>query len=236
MRQTPNGHPFVIEDRSVFDVDARAAPGDLRGGLGNGRPAVPRRLPRPAGRQGGQRHGRRLHQEQDPPDREGPGDGGEAGRHRPPLCRQAAADRHRLFRDLQPRQRRAGRRARRPDRGDHADRHPHAQRRRISARHHRLRHRLRRHDRPAAAHGHPRPRRTPAGRGLEGGPAQLPGPAGGGLSQPLHHHRPGQPIGAVQHAGGDRAARGLDHRLHRATCAPRGSSGSRRSRRRWSAG
>ena len=44
------------------------------------------------------------------------------GRHRPPLCGQAAADRHRLLRNLQPRQRHAGRRARDSDRRDHAAR------------------------------------------------------------------------------------------------------------------
>ncbi len=81
--------------------------------------------------------------------------------------------------------------------------------------HHRLRHRLRRHDRPAAAHRHPRPRRRGAQGRVGRRPAHLPGATGHGLPQPVHHHRPRQPVRALQHAGGDRAARRLDHRLHR---------------------
>ncbi len=40
-------------------------------------------------------------------------------------------------------------------------------------------------------------------------------PDGRRLPEPLHHHRPRQPVGAEQHDGLDRAARRLDHRLHR---------------------
>ena len=63
-------------------------------------------------------------------------------------------------------------------------------------------------------------------RRVESGPAQLPRPAGRGLPEPLHHHRAGQPVGAVQHAGRHRAARGMDHRLHRpdACQGPRSAS------------
>ena len=41
---------------------------------------------------------------------------------------------------------------------------------------------------------------------LGGRAAQLSGPDGGGLPQPVHDHRPRQPLGAEQHAGLDRAA------------------------------
>ena len=50
----------------------------------------------------------------------------------------------------------------------------------------------------------------------EAGPRNYLGLQVAGLPEPVHDHRPGQPVGAVQHAGRDRAARGLDHRLHRA--------------------
>ena len=75
--------------------------------------------------------------------------------------------------------------------------------------------RLRRHDRRAAADRHPRPRRPqPAGQ-VDRGTEDLSRPHHGGLPQPLHHHRPGQPVGADQHAAVDRAARRMDRRLHR---------------------
>ena len=88
--------------------------------MGEGRPAVPRHLQRPAAGQSGQRYRGGVHPRQDPRDRQGPGHGGEAVRYRPPLRRQAPADRHRLFRDLQPRQCHAGGCAGGPDRADHA--------------------------------------------------------------------------------------------------------------------
>ena len=129
-------------------------------GLGEGRAAIPRHLPRPADRQGGERHRGRLHRAQDPRDREGPGDRGDAGRHRPSLRGQAPADRHRLLRDLQPRQRRAGRRARmRRSSAITPRRHPHARRRSIALDIIVFATGFDAHDRPAAAHGHPRPRR-----------------------------------------------------------------------------
>ncbi len=40
------------------------------------------------------------------------------------------------------------------------------------------------------------------------------------LPEPLHHHRTGQPLGAGQHARGDRAARRLGRRLHRLLARP----------------
>ena len=101
------------------------------------------------------------------------------------------------------------------DRADQPGGHLH-HRSRIPGRHHRLRHRLRRDDRPDAADGYPRARRRGAEGCVGSGSAQLPRPADRRISQPVHDHRPRQPIRAVQHAGGDRAARGLDHRLHRA--------------------
>src|ERR1700682_6169310 len=35
------------------------------------------------------------------------------------------------------------------------------------------------------------------------------------LPEPVHDHRPAEPLGAVEHAGVDRAARRVDHRMHR---------------------
>ncbi len=77
----------------------------------------------------------------------------------------------------------------------------------------RLRHRLRCDDRRPAADRHSRSRRRAAARRLGKRPAQLSGPAGRRLPQPVHHHRAGQPVGADQHAALDRAARELDRRL-----------------------
>jgi cation diffusion facilitator CzcD-associated flavoprotein CzcO len=51
MRSTPNGHAFVIENRSVFDVTPEQRQALYRGSLGNGRIAIPRHLPRSAGGQ-----------------------------------------------------------------------------------------------------------------------------------------------------------------------------------------
>src|SRR5256885_456428 len=39
------------------------------------------------------------------------------------------------------------------------------------------------------------------------------------VSQPLHDHRTGQPLGAQQHDRVDRAARGLDRRVHHSFAA-----------------
>ena len=46
---------------------------------------------------------------------------------------------------------------------------------------------------------------------MGGGATQLPRLAGRRIPEPVHDHRPGQPVGAVQYAGRDRAARRLDH-------------------------
>ncbi len=54
-----------------------------------------------------------------------------------------------------------------------------------------------------------------------------------GFPEPVHHHRPGQPVGAHQHDPVDRAARQLDRRLHRLPARPRACDASRpRPRRR----
>ena len=49
-----------------------------------------------------------------------------------------------------------------------------------------------------------------------------------GLPQHVHHHRPGQPVGAEQHDRVDRAARRLDRRLHRVYAATAALDRSRR--------
>ena len=173
MHATPNGHPWTVGPRSALEVSAEEREAAYASRLGEGRPGAARHLPRHPDRPRRQRHRRRLHQRPHPRGGEGPRHGGDAGRYRPPLRHQAPADRHRLFRDLQPRQRRAGRHPRRPDRARHADRHPAAQRGGASARRHRLRHRLRRHDRRAAADGHHGARR-PAAAPRPGRPGRAP--------------------------------------------------------------
>ena len=70
--------------------------------------AVPGGVPGHDDRQEGERHGGRLRQAQNPLDRKGPEDRGDPVGHRSSLRRKAPADRHQLFRDLQPLQRHAG--------------------------------------------------------------------------------------------------------------------------------
>ncbi len=55
---------------------------------------------------------------------------------------------------------------------------------------------------------------TLAGKWAEG-PRTYLGLCIAGFPEPLHHHRPRQPVGADQHAADHRAARRLDRRLHR---------------------
>ena len=76
--------------------------------------------------------------------------------------------------------------------------------------------RLRRHDR-RAAQGSTSAAGTARRSARSGARGRRPISAStvGGLPQPLHHHRAGQPVGADQHAAVDRAARRLDRRLHR---------------------
>ncbi len=85
----------------------------------------------------------------------------------------------------------------------------------IRVRHHRFRHRLRCDDRSAEGLEPERPRRPHAGRAVGGRSAHLPWHLGRRLPQPVHDHRSAKPVGAVEHAGVDRAACGVDHRLHR---------------------
>ena len=55
--------------------------------------------------------------------------------------------------------------------------------------------------------GHSRPRWVIAEGSMESGPAQLSGPAGCGIPEPVHGDRAGQPVRSVQYAGRHRAAR-----------------------------
>ena len=66
-------------------------------------------------------------------------------------------------------------------------------------------------------------------REMGGGPEDLSRPDGHRLSEPVHHHRPRQPVGAVEHDRLDRAARRLDHRVPQ---PPAQEAASARSRRR----
>ena len=127
---------------------------------------------------------------------------------------QAAVRRYRLLGDLQPAACDAGRCERRADRAHHGRRLA-GQGQGLHVRLPGAGHRLRRHDRRAAAGRLSRPRRRLAAGQVEGGAEILSRPHHGGLPQPLHHHRSGQPLGADQHAAVDRAARRMDRRLHR---------------------
>ena len=53
------------------------------------------------------------------------------------------------------------------------------------------------------------------------GPKTYLGLMSAGFPEPLHHHRPRQPVGAVEHDGLDRAACRLDHGLRRLHARPR---------------
>ena len=101
----------------------------------------------------------------------------------------------------------------------------------------RVRHRLRRHDRRdhGGASDH-RPRRQVAVRRLGRRAADLSRAHRRRLPQPVHDHRPGQPVGAVEHGGVDRAARRLGGRPADCDCARPASRQSRRPRRRRPAG
>ncbi len=68
-----------------------------------------------------------------------------------------------------------------------------------------------------AADRHPRARRARARRQVGRRPAHLPRRDERGLPQPVHHHRPGQPVGDPEHGGVDRAACRMDRRLARRT-------------------
>ena len=160
----------------------------LRDALGARRAAVPRRVPRSALRPERQRDRGRVRRATR-----------SAGSSQDPAVAellvaedrdrlQAAVRRHRLLRDVQPRQRRARRRERDTDHGDHAAR-PARRRSRVRVRLHRVRHRIRRDDRRAVAHRHPRPRRRAPARRVGGGPAHLSRARLGRVPQPLHHLR-----------------------------------------------
>ncbi len=150
----------------------------------------------------------------------GPRPGGRRGARSQGLSarHQAHLRRHRLLRDVQPRQRHPGRSPQRADRGDHPTRCAHPGHR-VRARQHRLRHRLRRHDRRPAQHRHPRPGRQHAAAEVGRRAAHLPRARHRRLSEPLHHHRARQPVRAQQHDRVHRAARRLDRRLPRAPAA-----------------
>ena len=100
------------------------------------------------------------------------------------------------------------------NRGDHAERHSRGWQG-VSARHYRHRHRLRRDDWPAEEPRYQGARRQGAGAGVGGRSADLSRPGDRRLPQPVHDHRPAEPLGAVEHAGLDRAACRVDHRMHR---------------------
>jgi len=155
MQSTPNGHPFRIEDRSAHEVtqEERQAIYEAaweKGGLQFRAAFRDLLVDKEANDTAAEFIKEKIREV------EGQGHRRETGRYRPPVRHQAAADRHLVFRDVQPRQRHLGRCARDADRMHHPGRNPDARRRRAQARHHRFCDRLRRDDRAAAADEHPR--------------------------------------------------------------------------------
>ena len=133
---------------------------------------------------------------------------------RPPLRHQTAMPRHQLLRDLQPAPRPARRPAQGPD--HHRDGNGYRHRRRVvRVRCDRVRNRFRRHDGCPGGGRHRGPRWPHAQAQVGGRTEDLPRAHHGGVPQPVHGHRSGQPIGAVEHGRVDRATRRLDHGLCR---------------------
>ena len=94
----------------ALDGRRRGARGGVRGALARRRLRAPGRLRRPDHRPRGQRHGRRVRAREDPRHRQGPARS--PSRWRPttyPIGTKRHVRRHRLLRDLQPRQRQPGR-------------------------------------------------------------------------------------------------------------------------------
>ena len=126
------------------DARATSAAG-RRGGL-----RARRRVHRPADRPGGQRHRRRVRpQPRSATSSRDPAVAERLSPARPPVRHQAPVRRHRLLRDVQPRQRHAGRRARRPRSRRSRRRGLRTSAASTQLDSHRVRHRLRRHDRRA---------------------------------------------------------------------------------------
>ena len=115
------------------------------------------RVQRPLGRPRRQRHRGRIRAGPYPPGRGRYRGGRAVVAPEPSVRHEASLPRHRLLRDVQPRQRHAGRRPLHPDHRDHRDRHPDDDRR-VRRRRHRVRHRFRRHDRAAPPPRHHRRR------------------------------------------------------------------------------
>ena len=160
--------------------------------------------------------------QQDPLDREGPRDGRGAVPEGPPARHQAPVPRLRVLRDLQP----APRAARRPPQAPDLDRHRDGDRhdrRVVRVRRDRLRHRLRCDDRRDRRRRHHRSRRPHPEAEVGARPEDVPRSDGRRVPELLHRHRTGQPVGAVEHGGVDRAARRLGRRHARATCAAKAS-------------
>ena len=213
---------MVAGRHSVPDLRVRRPATVGRGSAGatrrrvGGRRAVRdhRGLQRRADQPDRQRGGRRLHPGQDPIDRERSRDGRRALPERSPLRHQATVSRHQLLRHVQPAARPPRRPAQAPDRDDHRERHRH-RRRSIRVRRHRVRHRFRRDDGRPRLRRHHRTRRRDAEGEVGPRAHHLPRPHHGRVPELLHDHRPGQPVGAVEHDGVDRAARRLGRRLPR---------------------
>ena len=179
------------------------------------RPRLPRRLQRPAPQPRRQRHrrpsssARRSREIVEDPERR-------ARAHaRPGRRLQAALRRHRLLRDLQPAARAPRRPARDADRGDHARRDPHDGGGEYELDAIVFATGFDAMTGALLAHRHPRPRRPEPPRRVGRRPAHLPRARRGGVPEPVHDHRAGQPVGAHQHDRVHRAARRVDRRLHR---------------------
>ena len=207
------------------------AHGDVRGGLGRRQPRRPdRRVRRPPVRQGGQRHGRRVRPRQDPRHRRGPGrrrdalpDDHPVGTKRPCLDTGYYETFNRPNVDLVDLRRRRSPRSRRP-----ASARPSGD---VEF------------DAIVFATGFDAMTGSLVAVDIEGAagstlkdewarrPAHLPRRRRRRLPEPLHDHRPAEPVGAVEHDGLDRAARRLDRRLPDLPARARPDARSRPRRR-----
>ena len=125
----------------------------------------------------------------------------------------------RLLRDVQPAARAPGRREIQPCRRDHPRRAAADGRHGVRVRCHRLCDRLRRDDRGAEQDRHPGPGRAAAAGEVGRRATHLPGADERRIPEPVHDHRPAEPVGAVEHAGVDRAARRVHLAGSSARCA-----------------
>ena len=148
-RQTMTGIDFDYSDATALETPPEERAARVRGALAARRAVLPRRLHRPAGRRGGQRHRRRVRARQDPRD-------GARSRRSPSCCRRRTSSAASGCASTPATTRPSiGRNVTLVDVSDDADRGASpatacsASGARLRGRRHRVRHRLRCHDRRA---------------------------------------------------------------------------------------